>query len=193
MVTILERTYPASVVADIVSNHLKVVDVADELHAQAEQCVKDAFDMAEDYTNRRIIDTLATIGFHDIDALMELPTSPIKEVVEVRYLGSDEAWHTLAESSYIVESNAQRATLELRELPALSTTRKGSRFEVSVRCGYDEEGEHALPGGIRRAVALIAGNNYNYQGDAVVGTIAELPMCSRHMLNAYRVYPYELA
>ena len=191
MVTILERIYPATVVADIVSNHLKVVDVEDELRAQAEQCVKDAFDMAEDYTNRRIIDTLATISFHDIEALMELPTSPIKEVVEVRYLGLDDAWHTLAEDSYIVESNAQRATLELRELPALSATRKGSRFEVSVRCGYDEDGEHALPGSIRRAVALLAGTNFSFQGDTVVGSTSELPMCSRTLLSAYRIYPYE--
>jgi uncharacterized phiE125 gp8 family phage protein len=191
MVTILERTYPASVVADIVSNHLKVVDDGDELRSAAEQCVRDAFDMAEAYTNRRIIDTLATLTFHDIDTLMELPTSPIKEVVEVRYLGADNAWHSLTEDSYIVESNEQRATLELAVLPALSPNRKGSRFEISVHCGYDEEGEHALPGTIRRAVALLAGTNFSFQGDTVVGSVAELPMCARNLLNSYRIYPYE--
>jgi uncharacterized phiE125 gp8 family phage protein len=191
MVTILERTYPASVIADIVSNHLKVVDDGDELRSAAEQCVRDAFDMAEAYTNRRIIDTLATLTFHDIDTLMELPTSPIKEVVEVRYLGADNAWHSLTEDSYIVESNEQRATLELAVLPALSPNRKGSRFEVSVRCGYDEEGEHALPGTIRRAVALLAGTNFSFQGDTVVGSTSELPMCARNLLNSYRIYPYE--
>jgi uncharacterized phiE125 gp8 family phage protein len=178
------------VVADIVSNHLKVVDDGDELRSAAEQCVRDAFDMAEAYTNRRIIDTLATLTFHDIDTQMELPTSPIKEVVEVRYLGADNAWHTLSEDSYIVESNEQRATLELAVLPALSPNRKGSRFEISVRCGYDEEGEHALPGTIRRAVALLAGTNFSFQGDTVVGSVAELPMCARNLLNSYRIYPY---
>lgn len=190
MVTILERTYPTSVVADIVSNHLKVVDDGDELRSAAEQCVRDAFDMAEAYTNRRIVDTLATLTFHDIEALMELPTSPIKEVVEVRYLGADNAWHSLTVDSYIVESNEQRATLELAVLPALSPNRKGSRFEVSVRCGYDEEGDHALPGSIRRAVALLAGTNFSFQGDTVVGSVTELPMSARNLLNSYRIYPY---
>lgn len=191
MVTILERTYPDTVIADIVGNHLKVDDVTDELYQQAVQCVKNAFDVAEDFTNRRMIDTLATIGYTDVSELMELPTSPIKEVVEVRYLGADNMWRTIPEDGYVVESNGQRATIELLVVPALSQSRRGCRFEVSVRCGYDAEGEYALPGSIYQGIALMAGTFFTYQGDTVVGSVAELPLSSRVLLTPYRIHPYE--
>lgn len=191
MTTILERHYPEEVVSAILSHHLRISPDDGELYDNARQCVLNAFDEAEAYTNRLIVDTLATFGFREIgDGVVEMPSSPIKEVIEVRYLGTDDVWHTLPESAYSVESTQHRAVLELFTVPALSATRKGTRFEVSVRCGYDAEGEHALPGSIRQAVMLIAGTFVEYTADNVVGTVSELPMSARYLLNHFRIYPY---
>lgn len=191
MTTILERHYPEEVVSRILSDHLRISPDMGELYHNARQCVHNAFDAAEAYTNRLIVDTLATFGVHDVeDGVVEMPSSPIKEIIEVRYLGSDDEWHTIPSSDYVLESNQHRAVLELFTVPTFSATRKGTRVEVSVRCGYDAEGEHALPGAIRQAVMLIAGTFSEFQADNVVGSVAELPTSSRYLLDHYRIYPY---
>lgn len=52
MVVILEHNYPTTVVDDIVTKHLRVQLSDGELYDNAVQCVRNAIDIAEDYTNR---------------------------------------------------------------------------------------------------------------------------------------------
>lgn len=199
MTTILERHYPENVIASILANHLRVSEADDELYLHATQCVKNAFDVAEDYTNRIVLDSLATFSYDDIeDSVLELPSAPIKEVMEVRYLGADDKYHVLDASTYTLIGNAHQASLEFSTTPILTSTRRKARVEVSVRCGFDDyatsrdtaEAEYPLPGAIEQAVMLMAGTFFEYQGDIVVGSSSEIPTSAKSLLNAYRRYPY---
>lgn len=201
MTTILERHYPTNIIASILANHLRVSEADDELYKHAVQCVRNAFDVAEEYTNRIICDSLATFSYDDLeDSVIELPSAPIKEVVEVRYLGADNQYHALDASTYSLIGNAHHASLELSALPTLSTMRRKARVEVSVRCGFDDYSEvrtestsdYPLPGSIEQAIMLLAGSFFEFQGDIVVGSTTEIPLSAKHLLNAFRRYPYGL-
>lgn len=189
MTTILDRVYPAGIISDIVAQHLRIPEDAEVLHANACMCVRNAFDVAEAYTNRIIVDSLVTFHFEEVDTRIELPTAPVKEVEEVRYRHTDGEWRTLDSSAYQLVSDAHRAYIIISEQLAF-TTNQGPRIEVSVRCGYDEDGDYALPGSIRQAVMLMAGTFNSFEGDAQVGSVAELPMSARYLLSHYRILPY---
>ncbi|MBR2429788.1 MAG: hypothetical protein IKB15_07455 [Alistipes sp.] len=189
MTTILDRVYPAGIISDIVAQHLRIPEDAEVLHANACMCVRNAFDVAEAYTNRIIVDSLVTFHFEEVDTRIELPTAPVKEVEEVRYRHTDGEWRTLDSSAYQLVSDAHRAYIIISEQLAFATN-QGPRIEVSVRCGYDEDGDYALPGSIRQAVMLMAGTFNSFEGDAQVGSVAELPMSARYLLSHYRILPY---
>lgn len=189
MTTILDRVYPAGIISDIVAQHLRISEDAEVLHANACMCVRNAFDVAEAYTNRIIVDSLVTFHFEEVDTRIELPTAPVKEVEEVRYRHTDGEWRTLDSSAYQLVSDAHRAYIIIPEQLAFATN-QGPRIEVSVRCGYDEDGDYALPGSIRQAVMLMAGTFNSFEGDAQVGSVAELPMSARYLLSHYRILPY---
>lgn len=189
MTTILDRVYPAGIISDIVAQHLRIPEDAEVLHANACMCVRNAFDVAEAYTNRIIVDSLVTFHFEEVDTHIELPTAPVKEVEEVRYRHTDGEWRTLDSSVYQLVSDAHRAYIIISEQLAFATN-QGPRIEVSVRCGYDEDGDYALPGSIRQAVMLMAGTFNSFEGDAQVGSVAELPMSARYLLSHYRILPY---
>jgi uncharacterized phiE125 gp8 family phage protein len=184
MTTVLDRSYPESIVADIVDKHLRIPTDAGELYDNAVICVRNTFDAAEAYTNRLIVDSLATFSWRGVDStLIELPSAPIKEIIEVRYRNNGE-WKTLSSDDYWLWGNNHRATLQLL------TAFECDAFEVSAKCGYDEDGEHGLPGGIRQAVMLMAGTFNSFEGDAQLGAVSEIPMSARYLLSHYRIYPY---
>lgn len=189
MTVVLDRVYPDGIISDIVSQHLRISEDAEVLYDNACMCVRNAFDVAEAYTNRIIVDTLATFKFESVDTRIELPTAPVKEVVEVRYRHVDGDWRTLDASTYQLVSSAHNAYLLIHDELAV-TSMQGPCMEISVRCGYDEDGDYPLPGSIRQAVMLMAGTFNSFEGDAQVGSVAELPMSARYLLSHYRLFPY---
>ena len=168
MTTILDRVYPADVISNIVAQHLRIPEDAEVLHANACMCVRNAFDVAEAYTNRIIVDSLVTFHFEEVDTRIELPTAPVKEVEEVRYRHTDGEWRTLDPSAYQLVSDAHRAYIIISESLAF-TTNQGPRIEVSVRCGYDEDGDYALPGSISE-ILWQTGSYHPEQVPAIQGT-----------------------
>lgn len=195
MTTILERSYPEQLIAEIIANHLRVAEVDGELFEHARMCVYNAFDAAEEYTNRVIVDSLVTFSFDTIeDSVIEMPSAPIREIVEVRYYGADDKWHTI--EGYDLVSNTRRALLDIRHIPALSSSRAIGRVEIDARCGFDDgdarsaSASHPLPGGIEQAVMLTAGTFFNFTEDNVHGSVSELPTSAKSLLHPYRIYPY---
>lgn len=196
MITILERSYPQQVIGDILANHLRVVEADDELYKNAQMCVLNALSAAETYTNRILIDSAITISFDRLESrVIELPTAPIREVMEIRYYGMDGEWHTL--EGYNLVTNAQRAMLELREMPAIDTTRMLDVFEIDARVGFEDIGAtvtaYPMPGDIIAALMLMSATLLENPADNMTGTIAsELPLNARMLLSPYRITPYGL-
>lgn len=196
MITILERSYPQQVIGDILANHLRVVEADDELYKNAQACVLNAISAAETYTNRILVDSLVTISFDKVDSrVIELPTAPIREIIEIRYYGMDGEWHTMTDYNFV--TNAQRAMLELREMPAIDTTRMLDVFEIDARVGFEDIGAtvtaYPMPGDIIAALMLMSATLLENPADNMTGTIAsELPLNARMLLSPYRITPYGL-
>lgn len=199
MITILERNYPQQVIGDILANHLRVVEADDELYKNAQMCVLNALSAAETYTNRILIDSAITISFDRLESrVIELPTAPIREIMEIRYYGMDGEWHTI--EGYNLVSNAQRAMLELREMPAIDTTRMLDIFEIDARVGFEDipvstppSTTYPMPGDIIAALMLMSATLLENPADNMTGTIAsELPLNARMLLSPYRITPYGL-
>lgn len=194
MITILERSYPQQVIGDILANHLRVVEADDELYRDAQACVHNAIAMAETYTNRVLVDSLVTISFDRLESrVIELPTAPIREIIEIRYYGMDGEWHTL--DGYNLVTNAQRAMLELREMPAIDTTRMLDVFEIDARVGFEDIGTtitaYPMPGDIIAALMLMSATLLENPADVAPGA-SELPLNARMLLSPYRITPYGL-
>lgn len=200
MTTILERFYPTEVIRSIVEKHLRVAESDGELYEHAKMCVINAFEAAEDYTNRVIISSLVEFRMDDIeDLVVELPSAPVSDIT-IRYLGADDEWHNVEKFDLV--SNNRRAFVELRELPPLSTTRSVGRVVIEAECGYrDYPGDRTaqtdssliIPGAIEQAVALMSGTFFENIADNITGTItAELPTSAKALLYPYRRLPYGL-
>lgn len=201
MTTILERHYPTNIISSILARHLRVSEADGELYEHAAMCVRNAFDVVEDYCNRIILDSLATFSFDDVeDGVLELPSAPIKEILEVRYFGEDNQYHVLDASTYTLIGNAHQASLEFHTNLPLHSTRRKARVEVSVRCGFEDyvddrnisSENYPLPGAIEQAVMLLSGTFFEYQGDVVAGSSSEISCSAKSLLNPYRRFPYGL-
>lgn len=194
MITILERSYPQQVIGDILANHLRVVEADDELYRDAKACVHNAIAAAETYTNRVLVDSLVTISFDRLESrVIELPTAPIREIIEIRYYGMDGEWHAL--DGYNLVTNAQRAMLELREMPAIDTTRMLDVFEIDARVGFEDIGAtvtaYPMPGDIIAALMLMSATLLENPADVAPGA-SEMPLNARMLLSPYRITPYGL-
>ena len=198
MTTVIAKTYSTGIIDRIVNNHLRVKIQDGELYEHALTCVRNAFDAAETYTNRVIVDSIVEFYIDSLDgSLIELPSAPVREVLEVRYYGEDSAWHTLDKDGYTLVANAQRARLFLNNTPALSSARSVGRVEIKAVCGYEDcdnsdvSTQYALPGDIKQAIMLMAGTFFENSADNITGTISsELSTSAKSLLHPYRIYPY---
>jgi hypothetical protein len=167
MIVTLEKNYPKAV-DDIVANHLRVQLSDGELYTNAVQCVRNAFDVASDYCNRIIAQSLVSMTVEVVNGVAMLPTAPIIEVMTVEVDGKDVEYRLVGNDK----------TAYIADLPATAT-----QVEVSAEVGY-VDGE--LPGAIYAAVAIIASSFFES------GMEAEFSGRAKSLLNPYRIYPYGL-
>ena len=200
MITILERHYPTQVIRSIVTNHLRVDESDAELFEHAKMCVINAFEAAEDYTNRVIIESQVGITLDDIeDRVIELPVAPVQ---------SAEGYYDGADGEYVLpvimtQTNSRRTIIELSEIPMLNQQMRTSRVRISVIAGFRdyagdrtqlsaEEQQYVLPGAIEQAVALMAGTFFENIADNTPGSVTEIPTSAKALLYPYRRLPYGL-
>lgn len=185
MTTITERYYPETVVESIISQHLRITPEDGTLYEQARRCVCNAFETAEDYTNRIIVRSQAIFTIAEAEGgILRLPTAPIRSVEEVSYLTSDGEWYTLSDQDYEFTGNSRFAHIEFTK------SVEASRYRVTAECGFEDygvEGESplALPGAIEQAIRLMAETFFN--GEALSGATE---VAVHNMLNPWRIYPY---
>lgn len=168
MIITLDKTYPTSVIDDIVTNHLRISRGDGELYSSAMQSVRNAFDAASDYINSIIVPTLVTMEVDVEAARAEMPTAPVSEVMSVT---SDRK-----AVGYRLVANDKRAYLT--DLPSDVT-----HITVEAQVGYSD-GE--LPGAIYQAIVIIATSFFE------MGADAEMHPRAKALLHPYRNYPYGL-
>lgn len=166
MIIVLEHKYPDAV-EDIVANHLRVQLSDGELYTSAVQCVRNAFDIAEDYCNRVITPCEISFTAKVDGGVAQLPTAPISEVKSVKANGGD------VECRLIGNDKAAYLT----DIPADITS-----VEVKAEAGFSGE----LPGSIYAAVVIIASSLFED------GASGELSPRAKSLLNPYRISPYGL-
>lgn len=172
MIRVLSYSYPDRVIDEILTNHLRVINDDAELRDGAIRCIKNAIDVASDYTNRVLCASSVIMDFEtEVGAIIQLPTAPVSEVSGLYINGEDVAVDEL-------ESTNQSAFIKLSATPSGSTM----AVRVEAECGYGED----LPGAIYQAVSIIASSFFDK------GAEAEMPSAAKSLLNPYRIYPYEL-
>lgn len=201
MITILERHYPVQVIRSIVTNHLRVDESDAELFEHARMCVINAFEAAEDYTNRVIIESQVEIFLDDIEGrVIELPVAPL-QYADAYYVGIDGEEYGLPVITS--QTNSRRTILELSEIPMLNQQMLTSRVRISGIVGFRdyagnrtqlsaEEQQYVLPGAIEQAVALMAGTFFENIADNTPGSMTEIPTSTKALLYPYRRLPYGL-
>lgn len=172
MIRVLSYSYPDSVIDEILTNHLKVFVNDLELRDDAIRCIKNAIDVASDYTNRVLCESSVVIDFEaETGAIIQLPIAPVREVSYLYINGEEVGVDEL-------ESTNQSAFIKPSATPSGSTM----AVRVEAECGYGED----LPGAIYQAVSIIASSFLDK------GAEAEMPSAAKSLLNPYRIYPYEL-
>lgn len=174
MIRVLSYSYPVGVIDEILTNHLRVFDNDQELRDDAIRCIKNAIDVASDYTNRVLCESSVIMDFEaEVGAIIQLPTAPVSEVHHL-YINGEEVGVGVDE----LESTNHSASIKLSATPSGSTM----AVRVEAECGYGED----LPGAIYQAVSIIASSFFEK------GAEAEMPSAAKSLLNSYRIYPYEL-
>lgn len=172
MIRVLSYSYPVGAIDEILTKHLRVLGGDRELHDDAIRCIKNAIDVASDYTNRVLCASSVIMDFEaDVGAIIQLPTAPVSEVHHLYINGEEVGVDEL-------ESTNQSAFIKLSATPSGSTM----AVRVEAECGYGED----LPGAIYQAVSIIANSFFEK------GAEAEIPSAAKSLLNPYRIYPYEL-
>lgn len=166
MLVVLEHNYPDAV-EDIVANHLRVQLSDGELYTSAVQCVRNAFDIAEEYCNRVITPCEISFTANVDGGVAQLPTAPIRRIVSVESNGKTVGYRLISndKAAYLADIPS--------DIPSV---------EVMAEAGFSGE----LPGSIYAAVVIIASSLFED------GASAELSPRAKSLLNPYRISPYGL-
>ncbi|MEG2612655.1 MAG: hypothetical protein RR971_04100 [Alistipes sp.] len=194
------KSYPINTITRVVRNHMRLVAEDGELYSNALRCVKMAFDIAELYTNRIIVSCNATFGYNVFAHIVELPTAPISDIINISYYDSTDNLQILDAGSYKLSASENRSLVEFATLPDLSPNRTINRLLITAKCGYGDyltlDGDERdtlppLPGFIEAATQLLAGTLFDADGDVIIGRqVNALPITAQRLLNNYKLSPY---
>lgn len=175
MIIALERTYLDDVITEIVEKALRVQPADGELYDNAIRCVRNAFDAAEDYTNRIITPSTVRMMFTAPRAeVVEMPTAPITK------LNSVQVERKIVEGSEII-SNGRRAILALPSSALTEATTSSISLDVEAEVGY---GIEDLPGAVYQAIVVMASAFFDDS------TATDMPKAAMALLEPWRIYPY---
>lgn len=175
MIITLERNYLDDVVTEVAEKALRVQPADGELYDNAIRCVRNAFDAAEDYTNRIITPSTVRMMFSATAAeIIELPTAPVTKLRKVT------VERKIVEGSEIV-SNGRRAILALPSSALTEATTSSISLDVEAEVGY---GAEELPGAVYQAIVVMATTFFDDS------SAADIPKAAMSLLEPWRIYPY---
>lgn len=168
--------------------HLRLEGVLDDEDAQIQMMIIAARRLAENKTNRTIVQREITASFDDWGCKMRLPKPPFVELLGVDYLDSDGVSQTMPVESYYVLQGSEPAEVAFiggAPLPALAS-RRGT-ITVRYLAGYPEG---QVPEDLKSWMLLQIGSLYAHRESVIAGvSVAPLPeMYERMFLQPYMVY-----
>lgn len=196
---VLHKEYPTNVVSRIVEKQFRLTLADGELYDNANVVVRNAFDIAEDWTNRNIVQSTITVSIDAFRSALSLNVMPVKTIVSIQFYNADDVLTTLENAKYNLVATNDVTTIEFFDIPILSKSQRIEKIIITLECGYDDYliGDSAsippnrLPGAIESAVQMLAGNMLEADGDVVIGrSISAMPTSAKNLLQPYRVHPY---
>lgn len=166
--------------------HLRV-DHSEE-DSWIERAITDAREWAEKYTRRRFINTTLRLSLDCFPDVIRLPGGKTQSVTSIVYIDTAGASQTLSASSYTVDTDSEPA----RIVQAYGEFWPAIRYDpnavkVTYVAGYGAAAS-AVPAGIKDAILLYVGNNYENRENTISGTIiAEVPMSAKSKLDSFRI------
>lgn len=177
------------VTRDEAKAHLRVDSTAEDVYIDG--LIVAAREMAEAYTQRQLITATYVMKMHDFpdgDGVICIPRSPLGSVSSIAYIDAGGSTQTLSTDIYEVFSNDTHAYVALKPARVWPSARFEQREAVSVTftAGYGASGA-SVPAAIRSAMFLIIGNLFENREQSVHGSINEMPMGVRTLLNTAKV------
>lgn len=157
-----------------------------------------ARERAEIFTNRSLIEKQVVL-MHDripVDRVIKLPRCPVKEVVSVKYLDTDDAWQTVAGELYSVDNAAEPSKIYFKE--HIENIKDGINVvHVTYNTGYGNREVFGtiyakpFPESIKTAILMLIRTMYDQRDEFVRGTIiARLPQSAEYILNQHRIFEF---
>jgi len=164
--------------------HLKLDGTADD--AQASAALAAAHGDAEHYTGTSIgaqVRELALDAFPYAGGI-RLPNGPVTAITSVKYIDGASVEITLATNQYMLDDYQTPAWL----LPTVDTVwpdtlETVNAVKVRYACGVD-----AVPGAVKYALLLAAGHFFENRESVASGSMAEVPLGQRTLLDTARDY-----
>mgnify|MGYP000280082960 CR=1 FL=1 len=185
-------TFPAADVVTVaeMKAHLRID--SDDEDTVIGDCITDAIDEIDaenGQTGRALITQTWSLVMPVFPASgrFDLPVSPVQSITSVTYYDGDNAEQTLTASAYRMTALPDRARVDLvngYSWPA--TYDRADAVTVTYVAGYGDASTD-IPGGIRRAVKMLAAYFYEHREAATEAKLAEAPLGVRHMLAKFRV------
>lgn len=182
--------------------HLRLeVDDVPDLKDDAMRKIDEAFGIAETQTNRTIIPCSIEIALENLSGQILLPVTPCSSILEIRYTDSGGNAAVLPPENYALVADEWKTELHILKPVEMSGESRPEKAWVTLLAGYritakDDTPDEwirsiELPGSIKSAVKLIAGNLFNSDSDQVVGrSVSQTGMSYTRLLAPYRIQPY---
>lgn len=170
--------------------HLRLTVEADDVSPQPEDALVGALitaarQAAENFLNRPVAEATFELRSGCFD--VEIPASPVSELVSVIYTDTDGLPVTVSPSLYRLAGPVDAPELRLAYAASWPTDVRDEDDAVAVQFVAGYGSAYPLPAPIYQAILLIVGHLYENREDTSTANLKELPMGSRYLLNPYRV------
>ncbi len=165
-----------------------------------ERALKGAISFIENRTGRIIAPTLVQYRLDDwpCDWDLKVPHAPIRDVVDVRYVGEDGIERSIGDENWSWEGESDGAVIswaQLSSIPSLHTTQKGT-VRVNFQAGYnlpDESGTGddpnlALPEDLKIAILMLTSHWYENRGLTSAEQQNSVPMAVDTLINRFKIF-----
>lgn len=195
MWTIRQTTEPSyePVTLERARQHLRLVSTGSTASHPDDDLVNDyiaaARAMAEQFTDRIIVQRELELRATAFAKYMTLPVAPVVSIDSIAYTDTDGASQTLSASDYVVDLNREPAQLYIEDPPDIEDD---SRIVFTVTAGYRSNNSPAdadlIPQTIKQAILMLVGHFYeNREAVSADYQAAQVPMAFKDLLWPYRM------
>ena len=182
-------------IAAAVNNAVSVDDC--KLDLRIEHAIDDALILsyinaaskyAREVVGRRLISETIKYSIKDFCGVLELPFTPVSEIVEIQYFDADDVSQTLSITDFYLYNFDNKTELVFKAdvvIPSVFDRRDG--VNISFITGFGANSSD-IPATITRAIRLLVAHWYENRSSTIVGfAVNEIPMGVESMLSSERI------